>query len=336
MAGGPRPAARVRSALGGHREGSADARCDASGRPRPAGARRRRRVRGPRAPRPGCSRAADLPGRDHLHGCCRVGGRRRRALRSRRRLRVRAALSHPRRTARLARGRRRDGVPARAAAEHARLRAGRDSGLPPRAAGRRAGPRARRGGPLDPRAVERLRRRRADRRASRTSRSPGRCSPSCGPSKSRTVARQLVALGSIGVSASIRTQFLVLVPVLAATLLGATLLLPEGARPGVEEALAEATAVLAVGLVAVLALLAGGRSAADLLGSYGVLWGGTYDVGDLTGLVRRPPRPARRSTSRSCPPSSRPPSSRGGGGERGEAHAATLGSCPCSARGASA
>ena len=31
-----------------------------------------------------------------------------------------------------------------------------------------------------------------------------------------------------------------------------------------------------------LALLAGGRSAADLLGSYGVLWE-TYDVGDLTG-----------------------------------------------------
>ena len=96
-----------------------------------------------------------------------------------------------------------------------------------------------------------------------------------------SVSRQLVALGSIGVGASIRTQFLVLVRVLAATLLAATLLLPGGARPAWRR-LWPTAAVLAVGLVAVLALLAGGRSAADLLGSYGVLWE-TYDVGDLTG-----------------------------------------------------
>jgi hypothetical protein len=93
-----------------------------------------------------------------------------------------------------------------------------------------------------------------------------------------SVTRQLVALGSIGVAGSIRTQFLVLVPVLAATLIWAALLLPGGARPAWR--LWPTAAVLAGGLVAVLALLAGGRSAADLLGSYGVLWE-SYDVGDL-------------------------------------------------------
>jgi hypothetical protein len=95
------------------------------------------------------------------------------------------------------------------------------------------------------------------------------------------VTRQFVALGSIGLAATVRTQFLVLVPVLAVTLLGATLLLPEAARPPWRR-LWPSAAALALGVVVVLALLAGGRSPADLLGSYGVLWE-SYDLGDLAG-----------------------------------------------------
>ena len=96
-----------------------------------------------------------------------------------------------------------------------------------------------------------------------------------------SVARQLLALGSIGVAASIRTQFVVLVVVLAATLLCAALLLPGTARPPWTR-LWPTAAVLGAALAVVLALLAGGRSPADLLGSYGVLWE-SYDVADLAG-----------------------------------------------------
>lgn len=96
-----------------------------------------------------------------------------------------------------------------------------------------------------------------------------------------TPARQLVALGSIAVAAAVRTQFLLLVPVLAVAVAGAVLLLPASARPAWRR-LWPTGAVLAGAFVVVAALIAGGRSPADLLGSYGVLWS-SYDVRDLVG-----------------------------------------------------
>ena len=96
-----------------------------------------------------------------------------------------------------------------------------------------------------------------------------------------TVARQLVALATVGAAALVRTQFLLLAPVLAACVALALLVLPATARPPWRR-LWPTAAVLGAGVVVVLALLAGGRSPADLLGSYGVLWT-SYDVTDLGG-----------------------------------------------------
>jgi hypothetical protein len=96
-----------------------------------------------------------------------------------------------------------------------------------------------------------------------------------------TLARQLAALGAVAIAAAIRTQFLLLAPVLAVGLAFALALLPAGARPAWRR-LWPTGAALCACLAVVLALLAGGRSPSDLLGSYGVLWT-SYGIGDLTG-----------------------------------------------------
>ncbi len=96
-----------------------------------------------------------------------------------------------------------------------------------------------------------------------------------------TSTRQLLALGAIALAAATRTQFLLLAPVLAVGIVLALALLPPRARPGLAR-FWPTGAVLGGGLAVVAALLAGGRSPADLLGSYGVLWA-SYDLGDLAG-----------------------------------------------------
>jgi len=96
-----------------------------------------------------------------------------------------------------------------------------------------------------------------------------------------TVVRQVAALGTVAAAALVRTQFLLLVPVLATSVALAVVVLPTSARPAWRR-LWPTAAVLGAGVAIVLALLAGGRSPADLLGSYGVLWT-SYDVTDLAG-----------------------------------------------------
>jgi hypothetical protein len=96
-----------------------------------------------------------------------------------------------------------------------------------------------------------------------------------------TVVRQVAALGTVAAAALVRTQFLLLAPVLATSVVVALFVLPRSARPPWRR-LWPTAAVLGAGITVVLALLAGGRSPADLLGSYGVLWT-SYDVTDLAG-----------------------------------------------------
>ena len=96
-----------------------------------------------------------------------------------------------------------------------------------------------------------------------------------------TVVRQLVGLAAVAAAALVRTQFLLLAPVLAVSVALALVLLPARARPGWRR-LWPTAAVLGAGVAVVLGLLVGGRSPADLLGSYGVLWT-SYDVTDLAG-----------------------------------------------------
>jgi hypothetical protein len=96
-----------------------------------------------------------------------------------------------------------------------------------------------------------------------------------------TVARQVLALVAVALAASVRTQFLLLAPVLAVSVVAAIAVLPAGTRPDWRR-LWPTGAVLGACVAVVLALLAGGRSPSDLLGSYGVLWT-SYDPGDLGG-----------------------------------------------------
>ncbi len=96
-----------------------------------------------------------------------------------------------------------------------------------------------------------------------------------------TPRSQVLALVAVAAAAATRTQLLLLAPVLAASVAASVLLLPGGSRPSWRR-FWPIGAALGAALAVVVALFAGGRSPADLLGSYGVLWT-SYDLGDVSG-----------------------------------------------------